>query len=78
MEKRREKGIQYKDLLGYVVEDAPNNIAQIATDLSWLDICPTKYLHDYPQVRESIKMKNSNSCFEKIIFVKYHFTNFTH
>jgi hypothetical protein len=29
-------------------------------------------------VRESIKVKNSNSCFEKIIFGKYSFTNFTY
>ncbi len=37
-----------------------------------------EYLHDYPQVRESIKVKNSNLYFERIIFSKYSFTNFTY
>jgi hypothetical protein len=92
MEKRREKGIQYKDLLGYVVEDASveqmsnhdKSVAICAVLLgafSGLSLSPNvvvKYLHDYPQVRESIKVKNSNSCFEKIIFGKYSFTNFTY
>jgi hypothetical protein len=92
MEKRREKGIQYKNLLGYVVEDASvgqmsNHDKSVAirailfgafSCLSLSLNVVLKYLHDYPQVRESIKVKNSNSCFKKIIFGKYNFTNFTY
>jgi len=66
-----EKGIQYKDLLGYVVEDAL--VGQMSNHDKSVVICATlfsafsglslslnvvvKYLHDYPQVRESIKVK---------------------
>jgi hypothetical protein len=87
-----EKGIQYKDLLGYVVEDA--SVGQISNHdksvaihvilfgaFSGLSISlnvVVKYLHDYPQVRKSIKVKNSNLYFERIIFGKYSFTNFTY
>ncbi len=92
MEKRREKGIQYKDMLGDVVEEAlvgqmSNHDKSVAirailfgafSGLSLSLNVVVKYLHDYPQVRELIKVKNSNSCFEKIIFVKYRFTNFTY
>jgi hypothetical protein len=87
MEKRREKGIQYKDLLGYVVEDAwvgqmSNHDQSVAIRaFSGLSLSPyvvVKYLHDYSQVRESIKVKNSNLCFEKIILGKYNSTNFTY
>jgi hypothetical protein len=92
MEKRREKGIQYKDLLGYVVEDAlvgqmSNHDKSVAirailfgafSGLSLSLNVVVIYLHDYPQVRESIKVKKSNSCFEKIIFGKYSSANFTY
>jgi len=62
MEKRREKGIQYKDLLGYVVEDAwvgqmSNHDKSVGisailfgafSGLSLSLNVVVKYLHDYP------------------------------
>ncbi|KAH9568437.1 hypothetical protein CY35_03G077000 [Sphagnum magellanicum] len=71
MAKRREKGIQYKDLLGHVMEDA--SVEQLSDHDKCVAIrCAlfgastgvilsltmvVKYLHDYPQVKESIKVE---------------------
>jgi cytochrome P450 len=93
MAKRREKGIQYNDFLGHVMEDdasvgqlsdcdkcaaacGPLIAATSSTSLSLTMVL--KYLHDYPQVRESIKVRNSNSCFKKVILAKYSSMNFTY
>jgi cytochrome P450 len=72
MAKRREKGIQYNDFLCHVMEDdasvgklsdrdkcaaacGPLIAATSSTSLSLTMVL--KYLHDYPQVRESIKVE---------------------
>jgi hypothetical protein len=89
--KRREKGIQYKDILGHVMEDA--SVEQLSDHDKCVAIrCAlfgastgvilsltmvVKYLHDYPQVKESIKARNSCSCFEKVMLGKYSSTNST-
>jgi hypothetical protein len=85
MAKRREKGIQYKDILGHAMEDAsveqlPDYDKSIAirgalfgasTGVILSLTMVVKYLHDYPQVKESIKVRNPCSCFEKVILGKY-------
>jgi len=71
MAKRREKGIQYKDILGHAMEDA--SVEQLsdydksgairgalfaASTGGILSLTMVvKYLHDYPQVKESIKVE---------------------
>jgi hypothetical protein len=90
--KRREKGIQYEDILGRAMEEA--SAEQLSDHDKSIAIrgalfgattgaiasltMVVKYLHDYPQVKESIKARNSCSCFEKVILGKYSFTNSTY
>jgi hypothetical protein len=85
MTNRREKEIQYKDIIGRAMEDASDEqLADpdkcIAIRGALFGACTgvissltmvVKYLHDYPEVKESIKARNSCSCFEKVILGKY-------
>jgi hypothetical protein len=85
MAKRREKGIQYEDILGCVMEEASaeqlcdhdksivirGTLLGATTGVIASLTMVVKYLHDYPQVKESIKARNSCSCFEKVMLGKY-------
>jgi hypothetical protein len=75
MAKRREKGIQYEDIVGHAMEEASTEqlsdhdksigirgpLFGATTGVIASLTMVVKYLHDYPQVKESIKARNS--CF---------------